>query len=128
MTTQQELARMTPAQRQELYRHRHITLKGVHKIPTVRVRREDGHEVTINKDDYNPTIHTLIDETTPANAAAPAKPVIPNTPAEDQDDRRAELEALSIAELKMLPEWEGVEGRSRLKTKEAIVDALMAVL
>lgn len=127
MTTAEQLARMSPAERQDLYRRRSIRLKGVHVLPTMRVVREDGHEVTINKSDFDPAIHKEVDESAPTNEA-PA----PEKGEEIQDllatgYSREELEAMSIADLKLLPEWEGVEGRSRLKTKEQIVDALLEV-
>lgn len=123
--------------------NRRVTLKGVKRTQTIRVRvkGENGaSRCIINVRDFNEDLHEkLSDEDTStadvagktalelentraaaaAKAVAAAKRVTPLT--------RAELSTMSMEALRLTPEWANIPAgkRNKLKDKEAAVEAII---
>lgn len=101
--------------------------KGVKRLAGIMVIRKydpDRPPVRIAADQFDPEMHEKVGTgRKPKPRRARLDDDGPNHPRLE----RKVLATLSVAELKKLPEWEDVEGKSRLTNKEAIVTALLAV-
>lgn len=92
------------------------------KYPTMRVKLKDGgNTVVIRKSDFNEAIHTRI---------SPKRVSLKDDDEKKEEvkhgtESRDELLTLTIEELQAKPEWE--EADQSAKTKEEIVDAILAV-
>lgn len=94
----------------------------VTQIPTITVKIKKNNAVAIiNKEDFNPELHVKL-----AEPKAPAPPVEESLISATPD---ADLPTLPLGDLKKLPEYlelASEQGEDQLKTKQQIVDAVLA--
>jgi len=97
-------------------------------VPTVTVKvKETGAELVINKSDFDNELHTRV--------RVPLTSDAEKTAVEKEDDEeeapqktRAELAEMTLGALRALPEYKklSVVSRSRMRTKDAIINALLS--
>ena len=99
--------------------------KGVKRVQTLEVYRRgdpDKKVVNIRPEWYDEELHVKVGG---AKKRRTHRARLNDVPQPAKLEREV-LATMSVVELKKLPEWEQVTGRSRLTSKEAIVSALLA--
>lgn len=105
-------------------------------IPTVIVTiKSTGKRVRINEDRYDPNIHKLENDHAEGQRLRKGQESGQGQPQEEsgssngqeQESSQVNLDNLTVAELRQLPEWELVENKSELTKRTDIVAAIEAV-
>lgn len=100
-------------------------IRGVKIYPTIDVyRRSDGHHMVIAESDFDEALFSL-------NKPAEVAETKPEAPARKRiktsDASRDELATMPLDTLRRLPEWASVEDKSKIRTKDDAVRAILAV-
>lgn len=101
-------------------------MKGVRRNKlTAMTLKDGGARVMVNKNDpeFDPSLY----EEVPAGAPSASRVRIEPTPSSEVSDFPADqLAMMSMAELRSLPEWARVQDKSKIKSKQDAVDAIIA--
>lgn len=104
--------------------NRRVKLKNVKLHTTIRVTRiVNGQEMVINAQDFDPRLHERI-ETTVVDTAVP----VPQTPqVRTIPMSRSILEAMTLEELRSLPQFAQLDSPQKMTTKAKAVTALLVL-
>lgn len=103
---------------------RTVRLKNVKVIDTVRVKRiVNGQEMVINADQFDPRLHERVQ-----SSAVPTEVPVPQTPqVRTIPMSRAILEAMTLNELRSLPQFGMLDSPQKMTTKAKAVTALLVL-
>lgn len=103
---------------------RKVRIKNVKLIDTVRVKRiVNGQEMVINADEFDPRLHErIVSEAVPTEVPVPQTPQVRTIPMS-----RSILEAMTMDELRSLPQVGMLDAPQKMNTKAKLVTALLVL-